>query len=92
MCKNLGVLTCHWIKTGARQDIEYKRNDELSSMGTTDKDRPTRYRPVVLVSLACFLLLNVYFDYHHPAWVVIDGVALLGVASMWLVKVEGSWF
>ena len=61
-------------------------------MGTTDKDRLTRHRPVVLVILACFLLLNIYFDYYHPAWAVIDGVALLGIAVMWFVKVEGSWF
>jgi hypothetical protein len=61
-------------------------------MSVADNHRRTKTHPAVWVMLALILAVNLWFDYHHPIWLVIDAIVLAAVGFSWLAKAEGDWF
>jgi hypothetical protein len=45
--------------------------------------------PLLWVVILLFVILNIWFDYYHPFWAVVDGIAVVVVFVVYLAKRYG---
>jgi hypothetical protein len=57
-------------------------------METTPSERPTRVSPVAWAIIVAVVLLNIWYDYHHPRGIILDIIIALIVVVRYLNKSE----